>query len=60
MKHFNWMVFEHIDKRGIWFRGTLDERTYVLWWNPLKIIRAFLRGTFSFGMFPMSIKHIKW
>lgn len=59
LKHFNWFVFDHINKYGIYFRDTIKGDLAVFWWNPLKIIRAFFRGTLSLGFFPLSTKHIK-
>lgn len=59
MKHFEWMVVDHVNKYGIWFRGTMTGTSYILYWNPIRIIGAFINKTWCFGWFPMSTKHIK-
>jgi len=59
MKRFEWMVAEKINKYGIWFRGTITGTPYVLYWNPLRTIVAFIKGTWCLGLFPMLTKHIK-
>lgn len=53
------MVAEKVNKYGIWFRGTITGTPYVLYWNPLRTIVAFIKGTWCLGLFPMLTKHIK-
>lgn len=60
MKHFEWMVFDRIDKDGIWFYGTQTHENYVIFWNPIRHIKWLLKYNWVFGFFPLSKKHIKW
>ena len=60
MKHFNWMVFDRIDKDGIWFYGTQTHENYVFSWNPIRHIKWLLKYNWTFGFFPLSKKHVKW
>ena len=61
MKHFHWMVFDRIDRFGIWFYGTKDHMPYVWYWNPLRMFKIwFIYKNWSFGWFPMSKKHINF
>ena len=60
MKNFEWMVIDRLDKRGIWFRGTLTGAQYIFYWNPVRTLRLLLTGNAWFGWFPMHRKHITW
>lgn len=59
MRHFDWMVIDRVDRRGLWFIGSKTGVRYVFWWNPLKNILNWLRGGAVFGFFPLLVKHIK-
>ena len=59
MKHFKWMVYNKIDKTGIWFKDTIFGDNYIFYWNPIKIICSLLNKNLYFGFFPLSTKHIK-
>lgn len=56
---FDWMVIDHIDRQGIWFRSTLKGIRYVFFWNPFKLIKSWLLGGIYVGLPPLHIKHIK-
>ena len=60
MKHFKWMVFDYIDREGIWFYTTQTHEKYVIYWNPIKYIKSLCNPKWAFGFFPLSKKHIKW
>ena len=59
MIHFEWMVIDHVDKYGLWFRGTVTGTSYVFWWNPIRVIRGWLADGIYFGLFPMHKNHIR-
>lgn len=60
MKHFNWMVFDSINRDGIWFKETKENGYCVFYWNPIKNIKSIIRGEWEIGFFPLSTKHINW
>ena len=60
MKHFEWMVIDHIDKMGIWFKGTITGSAYIFYWNPIRTLYILLTRQAWFGWFPMHKNHIKW
>jgi len=60
MKYFDWMVFDHIDRMGIWFKGTKSGKRYVFYWNPIRTLTLLFRGKAYFGFFPLSVRHIRW
>lgn len=58
MMHFDWMVFDHIDKQGIWFKSTMKGIRYIFFWNPFTLLKGWLTRGLYLGMMPLSIKHI--
>ena len=58
---FKPMVFEKIDKNGIWWRGSKDNLPYLLSWNPLHWIYNlfFSKVECYFGFLPFTTKHLK-
>ena len=59
MKHFDWMVIDHVDSIGLWFKGTLSGIKYVFYWNPIRTIYLVLTGKAYIGFFPLHKNHIK-
>lgn len=59
MIHFDWMVIDHIDKQGIWFKSTRKGIRYIFFYNPFRLLKGWLLGGIHFGCFPLHIKHIK-
>ena len=53
------MVYDHYDRKGMWFKGTKDGLWYLLSWNPLIWIKNLITGIAVFGFFPFKTKHIK-
>lgn len=53
------MVYSHINKTGIWFKGTKDGLWYLLSWNPLKWLYNLFSGIAVFGFLPFTTRHIK-
>lgn len=53
------MVYSHINKAGIWFKGTKDGLWYLLSWNPLKWLYNLFSGIAVFGFLPFTTRHIK-
>lgn len=53
------MVFDHIDKEGIWWKGSKDHTMYVFYWNPLKAIVGWLQRGLFFGFLPFKSTHIR-
>ena len=59
MKHFNWMVIDGITSRGIYFKATKTGKTYIFYWNPIKVLRViFCTKDWSLGLPPILSKHI--
>ena len=56
---FDWMVIDHIDKTGIYFKSTMKGIKYVFFFNPIKMISRWLTGGIYIGLPPLHIKHIK-
>lgn len=54
------MVFDHIDKRGIWWKGSKDGLFYVFYWNPIMWLYTLLCNECYFGFLPFKTKHIKY
>lgn len=52
------MVYDHYDRKGMWFKGTKDGLWYRLSWNPLIWIKNLITGIAVFGFFPFKTKHI--
>jgi len=59
MRYFKWMVYDGIDKNGIWFRDTDKGKYYILYWNPIRILNSLINKNLYLGFFPLSTKHIK-
>jgi hypothetical protein len=53
------MVFDHIDKEGMWWKGSKDHTMYVFYWNPLKAIVGWLQHGLFFGFLPFKSTHIR-
>jgi hypothetical protein len=53
------MVFDHIDKEGMWWKGSKDGLMYVFYLNPLKLIVAWLQRGLFFGFLPFKSTHIR-
>ena len=53
------MVFDHIDKEGIWWKGSKDGLMYVFYWNPLKVLNVLLKRSVYFGFLPFKTSHIR-
>ena len=56
---FDWMVIDHIDKQGIWFKSTMKGIRYVFFWNPFRLLKGWLFGGIHMGLPPLHIKHLK-
>jgi hypothetical protein len=53
------MVYDHVDKEGIWWKGSKDGLFYVFYWNPIKLIYGWLKSGFYFGFLPFLTKHLR-
>ena len=53
------MVYDHMDKTGIWWKGSKDGLFYVFYWNPFKLLYVLLKGTCYFGFLPFKTSHLK-
>lgn len=53
------MVYDHVDKEGIWWKGSKDGLFYVFYWNPIKLIHVWLKRGLYFGFLPFLTKHLK-
>ena len=53
------MVYDHVDKEGIWWKGSKDGLFYVFYWNPIKLIYGWLKRGLYFGFLPFLTKHLK-
>ena len=56
--HFDFMVIDHIDKQGIWFKSTRKGMCYVFFWNPFRLLKGWLFGGIHIGCFPFHKNHI--
>lgn len=59
MIHFEWMVIDHVGRKGIYFRGTRSGFQYIFYWNPIKTLRLLFSGEAWFGWFPITVNHIR-
>jgi hypothetical protein len=57
--HIKPMVYDHIDKTGIWWKGSKDGLFYVFYWNPFKLLYVLLKGSCYFGFLPFKTSHLK-
>ena len=59
--HLTPMVFDKIDKHGIWWKGSKNGLSYLLSWNPLVWIHTlfFSKTGCHFGFLPFTTKHLK-
>ena len=53
------MVYDHVDKEGIWWKGSKDGLFYIFYWNPIKLLHVLLFRTCYFGFLPFKTKHLK-
>ena len=53
------MVYDHIDHTGIWWKGSKDGLLYVFYWNPLRVIEAWITRSIFFGFLPFKTKHLR-
>lgn len=53
------MVYDHVDKEGMWWKGSKDGLFYVFYWNPIKLIHAWLKRGLYFGFLPFLTKHLR-
>lgn len=53
------MVYDHVDKEGIWWKGSKDGLFYVFYWNPIKLIYGWLKRGLYFGFLPFLTKHLR-
>jgi hypothetical protein len=53
------MVYDHIDKTGIWWKGPKDGLMYVFYWNPLRVIYSWITNTICFGFLPFESSHLR-
>ena len=53
------MVYDHVDKEGIWWKGSKDGLFYVFYWNPIRLIYAWLKRGIYFGFLPFLTKHLR-
>jgi hypothetical protein len=55
------MVYDHIDKKGIWWKGSKDGLFYIFPWNPLRwIYNLFFNNTGCyFGFLPFKSSHLR-
>ena len=52
------MVYDHIDKTGIWWKGSKDGLMYVFYWNPLRVLYSWINNNIYFGFLPFKSKHL--
>ena len=57
--HLKPMVYDHIDKTGIWWKGSKDGLFYIFYWNPIKTLWVLLKGNCYFGFLPFKTSHLK-
>ena len=53
------MVYDHVDKEGIWWKGSKDGLMYVFYWNPLKVFITLLKRSVYFGFLPFKTSHLR-
>lgn len=53
------MVYDHIDKNGIWWKGSKDGYFYIFYWNPLKVLYSWIKNDIFFGFLPFKSAHLK-
>ena len=53
------MVYDHMDRIGIWWKGSKDGLFYVFYWNPIKVMHTLLFRTVYFGFLPFKSSHLK-
>lgn len=53
------MVYDHVDKEGIWWKGSKDGLFYVFYWNPIKLIHRWLNFGVHFGFLPFKSTHLR-
>jgi hypothetical protein len=53
------MVYDHVDKTGIWWKGSKDGFMYVFYWNPLRVLVTLFGGNCHFGFLPFKTSHLK-
>ena len=58
--HFEPMVYDHVDKRGIYWRGSKTGLLYIFYWNPIMWLHTLLCKDCYFGFLPFKTKHIKY
>ena len=57
--NFDWLVYSHVNKVGIFFSSTTSYKQYVFYWNPITMVKHWLKFGVWFGWFPFKRSHLK-
>lgn len=57
--HIEPMVYDHVDKLGIWWKSSKNGQFYIFYWNPLKWLHILFFEDCFFGFLPFRTKHLR-